>query len=335
METEQRQDERSQSGEFHLLTDLTGHFSEMAISERKFLDNLIRSHRPAKVLEVGVAAGASSAIMLNAMRDNPDARLYSIDFMTPYYKDNSKKTGFLCQELMGDETKKWTLYTGDLTYKFMDEIGDGIDFCLLDASHSLPGEVLDFLMILPYLAKNAVIVIHDLALFQSLKYITPDASPLVITNAIACRLLYSVLQGEKMMPAKDPEWIMANMGAVRLEDDPAGRILDLFSLLGIPWHNNFEVVNSLQAMRGFVLRHYGEEYATMFSNILAFQQEAKQKNDNEWNYSQKGRFASRQIEHIEKMSLMKVLKSLLFPWYVYKNYRLTKALVRYFAQNGA
>ncbi|EHV5187814.1 hypothetical protein K0T41_001250, partial [Campylobacter jejuni] len=34
--------------------------------------------------------------------------------------------------------------------------------CIIDTMHSYPGEALDFLFVLPYLSKNAVVIMHDL-----------------------------------------------------------------------------------------------------------------------------------------------------------------------------
>ena len=43
----------------------------------------------------------------------------------------------------------------------IDEIGSDIDFLILDTLHIVPGEILDFLVCLPYLTKDAIVVLHD------------------------------------------------------------------------------------------------------------------------------------------------------------------------------
>lgn len=53
--------------------------SEMSEHERRFLNGIIRELKPEKILEVGVSAGRSSVIILNAIKDIEDAKLYSID----------------------------------------------------------------------------------------------------------------------------------------------------------------------------------------------------------------------------------------------------------------
>lgn len=51
----------------------------MSEHERRFLNGIIRELKPEKILEVGVSAGRSSVIILNAIKDIEDAKLYSID----------------------------------------------------------------------------------------------------------------------------------------------------------------------------------------------------------------------------------------------------------------
>jgi predicted O-methyltransferase YrrM len=56
--------------------------SEMTEGEREFLNSLILRTKPKKVLEVGVSAGGSSIIMLNALKEIDNSSLYSIDYST-------------------------------------------------------------------------------------------------------------------------------------------------------------------------------------------------------------------------------------------------------------
>ena len=53
--------------------------SHMWDNQREFLNGLVRKFKPKKVLEVGVHRGGSSIIILNAIDDIEDSKLYSID----------------------------------------------------------------------------------------------------------------------------------------------------------------------------------------------------------------------------------------------------------------
>ena len=65
--------------------------SEMSYKQRALLNGIIRKSKPKKILEVGVSAGGSSAIILNAIKDMNNSFLYSIDYANMYYRNKSKK----------------------------------------------------------------------------------------------------------------------------------------------------------------------------------------------------------------------------------------------------
>lgn len=138
-------------------------YSEMSDQDRVFLNTLVLRKQPKKILELGVCSGGSSLVILNAIKNTNDAYLYSIDYNTKHYRLKDKLTGFYVDNFP-ELKEKWTLKTGGLALEFMEEIGGDIDFCFIDTVHSNPGEILDFLMVLPYLKKNATVVFHDINL---------------------------------------------------------------------------------------------------------------------------------------------------------------------------
>jgi predicted O-methyltransferase YrrM len=69
--------------------------SEMTTDQRSFLNTMILRNKPEKLLEIGVSAGDSSVIMLNAITNFFNAKLYSIDLYEQWYKDSGKKTGYM------------------------------------------------------------------------------------------------------------------------------------------------------------------------------------------------------------------------------------------------
>ena len=168
------------------INNILSGISEMSYSQRCFLNGIIRQTKPKKILELGVSAGGSSAIILNAIKDFDNAKLYSVDYSEKWYVDNSKNTGFIIDEKFSNLKNKWKLYTGGTAAKFMEEIGGEIDLCLIDTMHVNPGEFLDFLIVLPYLKKNAILIFHDIALHYFRKH--------SLTNGI----LFSCLKGKKI-----------------------------------------------------------------------------------------------------------------------------------------
>ena len=229
--------------------------SEMTYLERCFLNGIIRQTKPKKILELGVSSGGSSAIILNAIKDFDDTKLYSVDYSKKWYRDNSKDTGFIIDEKFSNLKNKWKLYAGGIAAKYMEEIGGEIDLCLIDTVHSNPGEFLDFLIVLPYLKKNAILILHDVALH---KYIKED-----ITNGI----LFSCLRGKKFSFNEGFWNKFANIGAVILDENIMDNILDYFYLLTLPWEYS-PSDNDIWECQKLFSRNYKEELTDIFMNIM-------------------------------------------------------------------
>lgn len=58
----------------------------MSLDVAYLINGLIRKHKPKNCLEIGVAKGGSSILILNAIKDLPDSRLVSIDLFTEFRK---------------------------------------------------------------------------------------------------------------------------------------------------------------------------------------------------------------------------------------------------------
>ena len=59
-----------------------------------FINGIIRKFKPKKCLEIGVANGGSSILILNAIKDIKDSFLVSMDLNTQMYLENELKTGY-------------------------------------------------------------------------------------------------------------------------------------------------------------------------------------------------------------------------------------------------
>ena len=127
----------------------------MSDNQREFLNGVIRKFRPQKIVEIGVEEGGGSSIILNAIQDINNAHLYSIDL------SDDINIGKCVKNLFPGFLNKWTLYTGDIAAKFME--GNNIDMVFIDSAHYEPGEILDFLIALPFLKERAIVGFHDIA----------------------------------------------------------------------------------------------------------------------------------------------------------------------------
>lgn len=239
------------------LPDSIKEISEMDEEERVFLTELILKYKPRKVLEIGVAAGASSAVILNTLEHVDGAEFYSIDYSQKYYRDNSKQTGFFALDIKNNFKTHWTLHTGGVTAEFIEKIGSDIDFCLIDTMHVQPGEILDFLMVLPYLKSDAVIVLHDIALHLSM----------IEQQWSDCNAqLFSVLKGQKILPAEFNSGFtpFPNIGAVVLDNDIKDNLFDIFNLLLVYWKYSLSEYD-YRVIYDYFKKHYDEYFLEIFS----------------------------------------------------------------------
>lgn len=239
--------------EISLLSRLTSQknylrFSEMVDQDRNFLNSLILRLKPQKIVEIGVAKGGSSGIILNAIKDIKNAHLFSVDLNKNCYSMPEKATGFLMDEFP-DLKKKWTLLTGGTIYDFADTIGGGVDLALIDTVHTNPGEILDFLGIFPYLKKDAVVIFHDTNL-----------------QAVSCQskcstnnTLMSAIAGEKLVPDNSPfsgmDGFLNNIGAIKLNVDTFKSIYSVFNLLALHWEY-LPTQDQFVKMISFFKKHY-------------------------------------------------------------------------------
>jgi predicted O-methyltransferase YrrM len=219
--------------------------SLMHETERKFIHGLVRYLRPKRILEIGVWYGGGSAVLLNAIGDFKDSKLVSIDLSKEaVWPPGSvpKKTGWFAKEKFF-KNKNWKLITGKDTSEVIEKLVeiDGIfDFCIIDTGHIHPIESLNFLTVLPFLSDNAVIIIHDLALFS----VSSKHYPIKVSHdtEMACKLLFDCLCGEKLK-IKDKKYLencagegtFSNIGAIQITKDTKKHIQNVFSMLSFPW----------------------------------------------------------------------------------------------------
>jgi len=173
-------------------------------NQPEFLNGLIRKFKPKKILEIGVSKGGSSIIILNAIKDIKDSHLYSIDLSS---KDS---IGNCTRNIFKDYLNKWSLYTGNIAAKFIEEIGGSIDMAFIDSAHLEPGEILDFLIILPFLNKGAIVCFHDIG-----NQIT-RAGQKNTRREWAPYLIFNIIKGKKYLPSGN-KILTHDIGAIKLE----------------------------------------------------------------------------------------------------------------------
>ena len=154
-------------------------------------------------------------------------------------------------------------YLGKYLPQVIDEIGGDIDFVILDTVHSLPGEVLDFPVMLPYLKDDAVVVMHDV------RY-NHGSNPF----GYATTTLLSAVTSEKKFinlieykPTKSHYY--PNIAAFSVDKRTREHIENLFLGLMITW-NYVPDDKQLEIYREFYKKYYTAELVEIFNETINF-----------------------------------------------------------------
>jgi predicted O-methyltransferase YrrM len=223
---------------------------------RRFISGLIRFCRPKNILEVGVAHGGGTSVILNAIRDTHDTKLVSIDRVSVIdYSDlNSKRkpqeVGYIAKELYpaAYESGKAKLFTGVDPSEVIENAGGKFDFVVLDTMHLHPIETLNFLTIYPFLTEDAIVVIDDIMLqFQ-------------IPGLCATRLLFNCITADKYI-LDDDDIIAQNVAAFQLNPDTPKYIDDVFRALYMNW---YMYSGDVFSVRKIIEKYYSESKLKIF-----------------------------------------------------------------------
>ncbi len=135
------------------------------------LYHLIREKRPEIVVETGVANGLSSSIILKALDENGEGRLYSVDMPYVVEGEEDEKTGAVIppgrssgwavpESLKG----RWELILGDTfneTPKVLEKV-EKIDIFIHDSDHSYEGMMFEFSLAWRHLRKGGVLLADNI-----------------------------------------------------------------------------------------------------------------------------------------------------------------------------
>lgn len=283
--------------------------AEMLPYEHAFLCGLIKKTRPKKIVEIGVAGGGTTAIIQNCTELlGLTTEFYSVDVSTEHYWIKGKKTGYLYEQVADRLAKQnHKFFLGKVYADVAEEIGDGIDFLILDTVHFMPGEFLDFLYAFPYLTKNAMVVFHDVAL--GIKN---------CSDAICNKILFDSITGDKYWDITQMKrGILPNIAAVQINDDTQKDMEKVFSALAVNWKYipEYPVLRKYEA---FYEKQYSKECICIFDAVIVNQIEMFNKKDTE---------VSRYLLNFEE-EMKKI------PLYIYGAGRRGRALNTYLEAKG-
>jgi predicted O-methyltransferase YrrM len=232
----------------------------------------VQIYQPKSILELGVAAGGGTSVLLNAAKgySTGDVTITSIDFAKTmpasapsfkrYMNDNKPANiGFIAHKYLEAgyaDNVAWNLFAGKDVSQILVESDMRFDFVVLDTAHHHPCESLNFLSVLPFLNDGAIVVLHDLRL---------SMSNLPKLEFYANITLFDSVVGEKITPLKDANYEFPNIGAVRITADTRKYIENVFYSLRLKWEY-MPPAPMLHSVGDIIKKHYPEKLRKIYSN---------------------------------------------------------------------
>lgn len=234
---------------------------EMSADEIGFLKYFIKQYHPKKIVEIGVSAGGNTVNLLHWKDAN--AKLFSVDICAQWYRDNTKLSGFMADELENNDN--WKIFRG---YDYLDvceEIGDDIDCIVIDTDHVMPGEFLAFIAALPNLKDGCIVILHDIHL--NISCISNNSFDEYHVNEFCTGLLFGGVSSNK-------KWILKseipNIGAFVIDKSTRDNIKDIFHILCATWFKFPRMLN-MKGYSDYVYKNYSIECFNLFQTCLKLQ----------------------------------------------------------------
>lgn len=237
-------------------------YSEMSSFQQAFLCGVIKENKPEKIVEIGVSAGGTTALIINCLdKLDIDAQMYSVDFEKKWYRNERFETGFVAKQIMEDRGGRFLL--GHSIPFYLDQIGGNIDLLILDTTHVLPGELLDFIVCLPYLKDGCIVVVHDIV----------ENHLTCKDGEIATKVLFDIVKTDDKYFMKEENANVAefaNIAAFKVSKETRKGIRDYISALTISWGYLLDEKEK-QKYEEVIWNSYGKEYRKLFNKIECLQ----------------------------------------------------------------
>ena len=199
------------------------------------------------------------------------AEMYSVDITEECYRKPGYRTGYQLENIRNDLTNydRHHFYLGKELPYVIDDIGADIDFAILDTAHYLPGEILDFLCVLPYMSEGATVVLHDVTLNLY------DGQ-----QGFATKILLDVVRGVKYWNYGN-DLVETNIAAFSIDEETKRTIINVFSSLTCTWAYMPEV-SSLGAYNDIYKKYYETECVNLWQLIVNSQMKLLNMNKRPW-----------------------------------------------------
>lgn len=247
--------------------------SELSEAEHGFICGLIKKYKPKKIVELGVSGGGTSILVLNCLQKLGlnDTKMYSVDLSETYHFNPDKKCGFQIDEakpyLKNIDNHK--LILGKILPEVIEDIAkDGkIDFVILDTTHYLPGELMDFAIAIPFLADNAVVVLDDTSFWFEGEN----------RWAFATKVLFDLCISPNKYYAETPDGFSKIVGFIMPEKTFLWQ-KNIFDALSMPWH--YFADSQIKVYENIVNKYFDKDIQDSFKKAVDINRIAINKKDN-------------------------------------------------------
>jgi predicted O-methyltransferase YrrM len=221
-----------------------------------FLYGAVKELKPVKVLEVGVASGWGSCLIMHALKAAgvDQFTFYGVDIASRFFYDEKYATGGCVEQMMPELLTQYHLQTDCVIADVIESIGGDIDFAFIDANHMHPWAALDMLAILPFMCSGSYIALHDLSLCRKEDQLHKNRGP---------KYLYEGWEEEKAHSVQTPTMI----GVIRTGSDPNRMLAVIEDVLYTPWEVPVDHY-SLERIDTLVERFYGAEWGKKIHKVL-------------------------------------------------------------------
>jgi hypothetical protein len=149
-------------------TKAIGNFSE-DYSEMETIYVIVRIRKPDIVVETGVASGVTSSFILQALEDNDQGELHSIDLPPTgrrlangltYHIPSGKQSGWMIPDSL---RHRWHLILGESAKELLpllQQLGN-IDIFLHDSLHTFENMRFEYEAAWPFITKDGILLSHD------------------------------------------------------------------------------------------------------------------------------------------------------------------------------
>lgn len=219
-----------------------------------FLSGLIQALRPPRCVEIGVASGWSSSILLSSLHHvrGEEFHLHGLDLSEHYYLDSTILTGSVVDVMVPDLRKHYTLTTGVYAFEGMKTVG-AVDFGFIDAHHMHPWAALDLIALLPFIKQGGWIAMHDINLCRFPRHQHKNRGPFYT---------YYMWPDAKLNSTQQIPMI----GAICIKDKPTDYMPIILEILSTPWE--MAISNDiLKRMTEFVNIYFDPGTASEFAKV--------------------------------------------------------------------